>query len=147
MKRILLTLVSLLTISASSHAGDWRFDISVGDHGHRPIRHHPYYIVPAPIVVYHHPPVVREVVRYHYVTPVVRTGHWEWVETQEWVPGYNENVWVPAVYEEMWVHARPGPHGEYVPAHSVRILVSEGHYESVWHEGYYKTVQKRVWVE
>jgi hypothetical protein len=69
------------------------------------------------------------------------------VETKEWVSGYNEKVWVPAEYQEMWIHAGRDSRGNEIPAHSVKVLVSEGHYESVWHEGYYQTVKKRVWVE
>jgi hypothetical protein len=146
MKRTLLTLVSLLTLSVSSYAGDWGLDISYNSGGwgarHRWVAPH------RPVVVHRdYRPVVRGEVHYRYVRPVEPRGHWEWVETKEWVPGYNEKVWVPAEYEEMWVHAGRDSHGDEIPAHYVKVLVSEGHYESVWHEGYYQTVQKRVWVE
>ncbi len=146
MKRILLTLVSLVTLSVCSYAGDWGFGISYNSGGWRGSHYQRRHSPPPPVIV-HHRPVVREVIRYRYVRPVVRRGHWEWFQTKEWVPGYEEKVWVPAQYEEMWVHAGRDSAGNYVPAHSVRVLVAEGHYRTTWHKGYYQMAKKRIWVE
>ncbi len=79
--------------------------------------------------------------------PAASQGHWEWVETEEWVPGYYETIWVPPQYQNVWIPERYDTYGNWVPGYFTLVLAYYGYYTSVWREGYYRRVSKQVWVE
>lgn len=63
-------------------------------------------------------------------------GHWTTRCERVWVPGCSRRVWVRPVYRTVCT-----PCGG-----TRRVLVRAGHYRTVPGRGYYKTVNRRVWV-
>jgi hypothetical protein len=81
-----------------------------------------------------------------YRRPETYSGRWEWVETEEWVPGYFETIWIPPQYQDVWIPEHYDLYGNWVPGYYGRVLVFDGYYTTVWREGYYRTVLGPVWV-
>ena len=85
--------------------------------------------------------------RIHYVRSPQQTwvpGHYEVRTERQWVEGWWEQVWVPAQYERV----RVVRYDQYGRAYSAwkEVLVEEGHYEQLWHEGYWDAQEVSEWV-
>ena len=65
-----------------------------------------------------------------------KRGHWEERENKVWVEGYSEKRWSPPVYETR-TDADGNPY---------KILVEDGHYDYVKHDGYWDVRKERVWI-
>lgn len=71
-------------------------------------------------------------------------GHYEIRTERHWVQGWWEQVWIEPEYKRV----RATHYNRHGRASIVwkEVLVSEGRYERVWHEGYWETRQVREWV-
>lgn len=71
-------------------------------------------------------------------------GHYVARTERHWVDGWYEQVWIPAEYKQVRVIHRD--RWGRTSTTWKQVLVCEGHYEKVWHEGYWETRQVREWV-
>jgi len=72
-------------------------------------------------------------------------GYYATREDRVWVDGYFEKVWVPPEYRRVRT-SRCHCSGRCRTEHWERVVVREGYYEKVWHEGYWGTREVREWV-
>ena len=85
--------------------------------------------------------------RVRYVRSPQRTwvpGHYEIRAERTWIEGWWERIWIEPEYKRIRV-TRYDARGR---AYTVwqEILVREGHYEKIWHEGYWETREVREWI-
>ncbi len=98
------------------------------------------------------------VVRVHrtYREPVRRVRYVRSPQ-RTWVPGYYviraERTWIEGWWERVWIEPeyrriRVTRYDAYGRAYTAwkELLVREGHYERIWHEGYWETREVREWV-
>jgi hypothetical protein len=105
-------------------------------HDERVIVTHRYYGEPASTVRRVH--VVRSPQR------VWVPGYYQIREERIWIEGCWEQTWVPAIYKQIEVTRYDNRGRAYSTIE--RVLISEGHYEGIWHEGYWETHEVREWV-
>jgi hypothetical protein len=68
-------------------------------------------------------------------------GHYEVQTEKVWIDGCYEKVWVPPVTQRVWVQPRNGR------GYWREDIVEPGHFENVWHKGYWDYQEVQVWVE